>query len=45
MTVIISGVLLVASFGAVAVLSGWLVAALFRVSRGQAAGRGSDRPG
>jgi hypothetical protein len=45
MTVIISGAALVAAFGVVAVLCGWLVVALFRVSRGQPAGRRSDQPG
>jgi hypothetical protein len=38
-TVVASGVLLVAAFGVVGVLCAWLLVALYRVSRGQPAGR------
>ncbi len=50
-TVMISGVVLVAVLGAVALLAAWLVVAMFRVSRsqpaalrGRAAGREPDEP-
>jgi hypothetical protein len=45
MAAVISGVILVAAFVAVAVLSGWLVVGMFRVSRGQPADRNSDDAG
>jgi hypothetical protein len=45
MATVISGVLLVAAFVAVAVLSGWLVVGMFLVSRGQPGGHDSDEAG
>lgn len=44
MTVIISGMIMVAAFGAAAVLGSWLVVALFRASSAGPARPGSDEP-
>jgi hypothetical protein len=45
MATVVSGVILVVAFVAVAVLCVWLVAGMFLVSRGQPGERGSDEPG